>query len=132
MTQSAPFLNAPTPSEADVARIAAILHEAAGIVIAPGKQSMVQSRLAKRLRALGLTDFASYLALVTSDRGAEERRRMVSALTTNVTHFFREAHHFETLRTKVLPPFCNTPARANGCGCGRRAVPAGKKPIPSR
>ncbi|MFP1644886.1 CheR family methyltransferase [Pontitalea aquivivens] len=128
MTQSAPFLNTPTPSKADVARIAAILHEAAGIVIAPGKQSMVQSRLAKRLRALGLTDFASYLALVTSDRGAEERRRMVSALTTNVTHFFREAHHFETLRTKVLPPLLQH-ARARqrvrlwsaGCSSGQEA-----------
>ncbi|MCL7464047.1 hypothetical protein [Phaeovulum sp. NW3] len=94
MTQSVPLLNAPTPSEADVARIAAILHQAAGIVIAPGKRSMVQSRLAKRLRALGLADFESYLALVTSDQGAEERRKMVSALTTNVTHFFSRGASF--------------------------------------
>lgn len=128
MTQSAPLLNAPTPSEADVARIAAILHQAAGIVIAPGKRSMVQSRLAKRLRALGLTDFESYLALVTSDQGAEERRKMVSALTTNVTHFFREAHHFETLRKEVLPPLLQR-ARARqrvrlwsaGCSSGQEA-----------
>ncbi|MZQ89059.1 hypothetical protein GVY41_07720 [Frigidibacter albus] len=96
-----------------MAAIARIAHAEAGIVIAPGKTSMVQSRLAKRLRALDLPDYDSYLALVQSDAGRDERRRMISALTTNVSHFFRESHHFETLRNEVLPPLLSK-ARAGG------------------
>ena len=91
----------PTPKELE--RIAAIAHAEAGIVIAAGKGSMVQSRLAKRLRALGMTDYATYLDYVATAEGREERQRMISQLTTNVSHFFRENHHFETLRDKVLP-----------------------------
>jgi chemotaxis protein methyltransferase CheR len=101
---SSPPLGQIVPSESELGAIATILHDAAGIVIAPGKTSMVQSRLAKRLRALHLPDYASYIALVRSDAGTDERREMVSALTTNVTHFFREKHHFDTLRDAALPP----------------------------
>lgn len=92
------------PDPAEMAAIAAIAHAEAGLVIAPDKASMVQSRLAKRLRALSLPDYASYIALVQSTEGAEERRRMISSLTTNVSHFFREPHHFDLLRQKALPP----------------------------
>ena len=99
------------PSDAELAMIARILHGAAGIVIAPGKGSMVQSRLAKRLLALGLSDYSAYIRLVESSEGVDERRNMISALTTNVTHFFRENHHFETLRAKALPELL-TAARA--------------------
>ncbi|MBW6506993.1 MAG: protein-glutamate O-methyltransferase [Rhodobacteraceae bacterium] len=101
------------PNAAELAVIARLLHEGAGIVIGDGKASMVQSRLAKRLRALGLSDYRSYLALLETPAGADERGRMLSALTTNVTHFFRENHHFELLRTKVLPPLLAR-ARAGG------------------
>lgn len=94
----------PPADERDLAIITQILHREAGIVIASGKASMVQSRLAKRLRKLGLEDYRSYVALLQSAEGAEERRRMVSALTTNVTQFFRESHHYDLLRSEVLPP----------------------------
>jgi chemotaxis protein methyltransferase CheR len=101
------------PNAADLAAIAAIVHDATGIVIAQGKESMVQSRLGKRLRALGMTEYSSYLALVQSPHGAEEMARMLSALTTNVTSFFRESHHFEHLRSIALPPLIAR-ARAGG------------------
>ncbi len=101
------------PSEAELHEIAKILHDHAGIVIAPGKGSMVQSRLGKRLRALGLPNYESYIALVSSESGADERRQMVSALTTNVTHFFRENHHFDLLRKAALPTLLER-ARAGG------------------
>lgn len=91
------------PTAAELEQIAAIAHAEAGIVISPGKGSMVQSRLAKRLRALGMSDYGSYLDYVRSDAGREERQRMISQLTTNVSHFFRENHHFEIFRDKVLP-----------------------------
>lgn len=116
------------PSDAELAAIARVLYSDAGIVIAPGKGSMVQSRLGKRLRALGLRDYASYIALIISEAGAEERRAMISALTTNVTQFFRENHHFETLRQSALPPLLEC-ARAGqririwsaGCSNGQEA-----------
>jgi chemotaxis protein methyltransferase CheR len=114
MTQRLPHVAVPpAPSEAELGAIARVLYEQAGIVLAPGKTSMVQSRLGKRLRALGLKDYGGYIKLITSDEGHEERRSMISALTTNVTQFFRENHHFETLRTTALPPLIEQ-ARAGG------------------
>ena len=101
------------PNSAEMDAIAAIAHRDAGIVISPSKASMVQSRLAKRLRLLKLSDYQSYIALVQSEEGADERRRMISALTTNVSHFFREAHHFDILRNEVFPPLISR-LRENG------------------
>lgn len=101
------------PSDADLAAIAAILHEIAGIVIAPEKGAMVQSRLARRLRTLGLDNFAGYVDLLRSPDGIAERKKMISALTTNVTQFFREGHHFDLLRDTALPPLL-AGARAGG------------------
>jgi chemotaxis protein methyltransferase CheR len=88
----------------DFARIAQLLYEQAGITLSESKSTLVYSRLAKRLRALGLSTFAEYCALVASPRGADERAAMLNALTTNVTRFFREPHHFDHLREKVLAP----------------------------
>jgi len=98
------FLVPDVPTEADMQAIAEILHRKAGIVLAPSKGPMVQSRLGKRLRRLGIGDYRSYLALITSESGEDELKAMISALTTNVTHFFREKHHFDTLRSRALPP----------------------------
>ncbi|MFD2175518.1 CheR family methyltransferase [Rhodobacter lacus] len=113
MNNPLPISGAIAPSASELSTIARVLYEHAGIVLAPGKASMVQSRLGKRLRALGLKDYQSYIAYVTSDEGLEERREMISALTTNVTQFFRENHHFETLRKDALPPLL-AKARAGG------------------
>lgn len=121
-----------TPNNTELASIAAILHEAAGIVITPGKGSMVQSRLAKRLRALKMTDYASYIALVRSPEGAGEKRLMISALTTNVTNFFRENHHFEQLRDTALPQLVTKARAGDGSDYGLPAVQTGRKPIPWR
>ncbi|GGE17895.1 chemotaxis protein methyltransferase [Aureimonas endophytica] len=91
-------------TEADFDTIARILHEDAGILIPPSKTTLVYSRLAKRLRALGLGSFRDYCALIAGESGAGERMTMMAALTTNVTSFFRENHHFEHLRSHLLPP----------------------------
>ncbi len=88
----------------DFSRIAAMLHSDAGIWLAESKATLVYSRLAKRLRKLGLQSFHDYCDLVSGADGVDERQRMLIALTTNVTSFFREAHHFEALRTSILPP----------------------------
>ncbi len=88
----------------DFRAIAAMLHADAGIAVSEAKATLVYSRLAKRLRALGLGSFREYRALLASHDGGEERRQMLTALTTNVTRFFREPHHFEHMKTAVLPP----------------------------
>jgi chemotaxis protein methyltransferase CheR len=88
-------------TSADFREICAMLHEDAGIFLTDAKASLVYSRLAKRLRALGLESFRDYCALVKSRDGLDERQQMLAALTTNVTRFFREPHHFESLKRLI-------------------------------
>ncbi|MGI4946945.1 MAG: CheR family methyltransferase [Janthinobacterium lividum] len=102
-----------TLTERDFRAIADMLRQDAGITLPDGKTTLVYSRLAKRLRALGLSGFSDYVALLQGADGAEERQNMMRALTTNVTRFFREPHHFEHLRTTVLPPLLAA-AKAGG------------------
>jgi len=97
----------------DFQTIAGIAHDDAGIDLCEAKAGLVYSRLTKRLRALQLQSFASYCALLSDDEGNAERQQMVAALTTNVTRFFREPHHFEHLKTHVVPALAAT-ARAGG------------------
>ncbi len=80
----------------DFQRISKLIYEHAGISLAPTKQEMVYSRLARRLRAYGLSTFSEYLALL-EDHASPEWESFVNALTTNLTSFFREPHHFAEL-----------------------------------
>jgi len=86
----------------DFASIASILHATSGISLSPSKTSLVYSRLAKRLRVLGLESFREYCKLISGSDGVDERQAMLAALTTNVTRYFREPHHFDYLR-KLMP-----------------------------
>ncbi len=87
----------------DLSEIAAMIYADAGISLNESKASLVYSRLSKHIRALGLSGFRDYCALVSSPAGSAERREMLSHLTTNFTRFFRENHHFDHLRDEVLP-----------------------------
>ena len=91
----------------DFKRIAALLYDLAGISLPDSKATLVYSRLAKRLRNLGLRSFTEYCAFVASDAGQAESQEMLRALTTNVTRFFREPHHFDDLRANVLEPIAD-------------------------
>ena len=73
-----------------------LLRQHTGINLGPQKQAMVRARLIKRLRALGLKDFDAYLPLLTGPE-SPEWGPFVNALTTNLTSFFREPHHFAFL-----------------------------------
>jgi chemotaxis protein methyltransferase CheR len=97
----------------DFRHIAHILHTHAGIALNESKAALVYSRLAKRLRVLGLRSFRDYCALVQGVDGVDERQAMTAALTTNVTRFFREPHHFDHLRDVVMPGLAER-ARAGG------------------
>src|SRR5918999_1843901 len=79
-----------------------VVSENAGIVLGPNKRHLVQGRLARRLRELGLPSYAAYCSHLR-ESGPEELVGLINAITTNVTSFFRENHHFEALASYMLP-----------------------------
>lgn len=89
-------------SDRDFSRVRQLIHAHAGISLSPSKCEMVYSRLARRLRNHGINRFSDYIDLLErEDRGGEEWQAFVNALTTNLTSFFREAHHFPVLEEHV-------------------------------
>ncbi|WP_298637115.1 CheR family methyltransferase [uncultured Thiobacillus sp.] len=86
----------------DFARVRALIYRQAGISLTESKQEMVYSRLARRLRAKGMSSFEEYLDRLESGRDSEEWEAFTNALTTNLTSFFREAHHFPILAEHLL------------------------------
>lgn len=82
-------------ADADFARVKAIIYRKAGINLGDSKKQLVYSRLARRLRALQFNNFDEYLAYL--DHSKSEQQEFINALTTNLTAFFREAHHFPIL-----------------------------------
>ena len=91
--------------EGEFNRIRALVLSLAGISLSEAKRALVFSRLRKRVIALNLRDFRDYCAFVESAAGTGEIQNFINSLTTNKTEFFREAHHFEVLRNRVVPDF---------------------------
>lgn len=112
----------------ELARIASILRADAGIEIPEGKASLVEARLTRRLRETGVADYSAYCALLEGPNGAVEREHMLSALTTNVTKFFREGHHFEDLKTRVLPPLLARASKGDTVRFWSAACSSGEEP----
>jgi len=89
-------------TDQDFDTIRNIVSERTGIVLSDGKRDMVYGRLVRRLRALGLSGFGDYCELISrNDEG--ELSEFINAITTNLTAFFRENHHFEFLQKDLLP-----------------------------
>jgi chemotaxis protein methyltransferase CheR len=84
-------------TERDFERVRSLIYKRAGISLSPAKQDMVYSRLARRLRMKNMTLFQQYLDALENNQDPAEWEAFVNALTTNLTSFFREAHHFEIL-----------------------------------
>jgi len=93
---------APVLGDAEFEFIRHVVGENAGIVLGPNKRQLVQGRVARRLRELGLTSYKEYCEHVRRS-GPEELVGLINALTTNVTAFYREKHHFEALAEYMLP-----------------------------
>ena len=102
-------------------RISQLIYQRAGIVLAEHKREMVYNRLVRRLRLLGLNDFGDYLALLESDPNSAEWQAFINALTTNLTAFFREAHHFPILAEHAR-------SRPNGYCVWSTAASTGEEP----
>lgn len=94
----------------DFDQVRKLIYAHAGISLAPIKQDMVYSRLARRLRALNLSNFQDYLHYLQSGNNEAEWETFVNSLTTNLTSFFREAHHFDILQ-KHLQSLPHRPLR---------------------
>jgi len=88
-------------NDRDFRRVCQLIHDRAGIALVPSKRDMVYGRLSRRLRTLGLDSFGDYLERLERDQGGEEWQSFTNALTTNLTSFFREPHHFERLHTQL-------------------------------
>lgn len=104
------------------AMISQIARRRAGLEIPAQKNAMVHARLTKRIRDLRLPDIQAYCDLITGDAGDGELQNLISVLTTNVTSFYREAHHFETLRSSIIPKLRSKaergqPVRIWSAGC---------------
>lgn len=110
-------------TDADFNRVARMVEQIAGIILKAHKRQMVYTRLSRRLRALGIDTFAEYLDFVDSPAGAVEIGEFTNAVTTNLTSFFREGHHFEHLAKEVLTPLVEANTRririwSAGCSTG--------------
>ncbi|MEZ5692098.1 MAG: CheR family methyltransferase [Rickettsiales bacterium] len=115
-------------SDKEFSFLAELANKKTGIVLSAGKKNMVYSRLTRRLRQLGLSSFADYCKLVMADSEGVEIGNMVNAITTNLTKFFRESHHFEHLHDNVILPFSKRAGRQDrlriwsaGCSAGMEA-----------
>ena len=117
-TAAAPTLDLNDPeftlAPADFERIRQLIYQRAGISLHAGKQAMVYSRLARRLRETRHTGFSAYLQWLEKGAPDSEWQEFVNCLTTNLTSFFREDHHFlalvEDLRARASRPlriWCN-------------------------
>ena len=127
-------------SDAEFSSIKKLVLETTGICLGDSKRELVKRRFSPRVRALGLGSFGAYVKFVKTE-GAEEMSNFCNAITTNLTSFFRENHHFDYLRNEALPGILqrNESSRrlriwSSGCSTGqepyclaivlREAIPA--------
>ncbi len=89
-------------TDSDFKKIASLVYSACGIVLGEHKREMVYSRLARRIRRLQLDSFKQYLDYLDAHK-EQEFSDFINAITTNLTSFFREAHHFEYLKSHIVP-----------------------------
>ncbi len=84
-------------TDADFTKVQSLIYQRAGINLHDGKHAMVYSRLSRRLRETGYKSFKDYLIWLEGNIDGREWQEFINALTTNLTSFFRERHHFEIL-----------------------------------
>lgn len=115
-------------TQSNFEHIATFLRENTGISLNEAKAALVYSRLAKRLRVLGMATFDDYCRFVESPEGAAEQNEMVNALTTNVTRFYREPHHFEHLGSEVAPRIARAAKQGKRVRLWSAACSSGEEP----
>jgi chemotaxis protein methyltransferase CheR len=101
-------------SDADFRSLVALARERTGISLSDSKRNLIYSRLSRRLRALGLTSFRAYREYLYSAEGEFEIESFINSISTNLTKFFRESHHFDHFNERVAIPFAHTTANRTG------------------
>jgi chemotaxis protein methyltransferase CheR len=109
-------------SRADFDRVRELIYKHAGISLHDGKHAMVYSRLSRRLRETGHKSFSAYLQWLEASNSAQEWQEFVNCLTTNLTSFFREEHHFHAL-TDDLKALSARPVRIWCCAASTGEEP---------
>ncbi len=94
-------------TDADFERVSAMVYRSVGIRLTEAKRDLVYGRLARRIRHLRLNSFRDYLDYV-EEHPKEEFTEFINSITTNLTSFFRERHHFDMLRAEVFPKLMRT------------------------
>ena len=89
-------------TDEDFRTVRELLYDKTGIALTAVKNHMAYARLAKHVRRLGVRRFSDYLVMLQADASSPEWQHFINALTTNLTSFFREAHHFDMLREHAL------------------------------
>ncbi len=108
-------------------RLRNLVYGVCGLNLTENKKALVRGRLSRRIRELGLGGFAEYLSYVEADRSGEELTAMLDALTTNVTNFFREKHHFDWLRDHVIEPMKTARAGIARTKSGTAGIVSGRR-----
>ena len=109
-------------NDRDFRRVCELIHARAGIALAPAKRDMVYGRLSRRLRNLGLHSFKDYLDQL-EQHGGDEWQAFTNALTTNLTSFFREPHHFDKLREELQTRAAKAPLKLWSCAASTGEEP---------
>ena len=109
--------------KAQFERISQLVYHLTGINLHPGKEELVNARLAKRLRVLGLKSFDAYMEYLKRDNPEGELVAMIEAMTTNKTSFFREPEHFDYLCRRIVPGLRNRKIRIWSAGCSSGEEP---------
>jgi chemotaxis protein methyltransferase CheR len=95
-------------SDADFRNLAQLAYEHTGITLADSKRNLVYSRVSRRVRTLGLTSFKQYREYLAREENKGEIENFINAISTNLTKFFRESHHFDHFRTHVAAEFARS------------------------
>ncbi len=114
-------------TDSDFNALRTLVKEMTGINLAGSKRELVYGRISRRLRALGLSSFGAYRGLLESGDGSE-LVAFCNALTTNLTSFFRESHHFDYLRDAFLMTRRNTGSRSERIRIWSSACSSGEEP----
>ena len=110
-------------SDRSFRRFSKLVHETCGINLHDGKKELVRARLGKRMREIGCSNFNKYFRIIQNDATGEELVKMLDAVSTNLTSFFREEQHFQFLKETVFPSYEKSGTRrlriwSAGCSSG--------------
>ncbi|SHL13367.1 chemotaxis protein methyltransferase CheR [Desulfatibacillum alkenivorans DSM 16219] len=112
----------------DFKRISTLVYAKSGINLHHGKKELVKARLGRRLRATGCQSFEEYFNLLRNEQEGVELVRMLDALTTNKTSFFREKNHFDYLEQVVFPEILERNRKKVKIRCWSAGCSSGEEP----